>query len=148
MVWNNWMEPFVWSPLVNPWSGLERFDARARLYRALEPGAEVPVRVHAKEDALLVLALLPGRDPSDVEVSVSGRKLLLRGKGEKQAEAGDGATRYARQGFALTEFERSFELPWDVDADGVRATFANGVLRIELARVAQERPRRITIEQG
>lgn len=145
MVWNNWMQPFAW----NPWAELERFDARARLHRALEGSSEVPVRVFAKEDALLVLAQLPGRDPSEVEVSVSGRKLVLRGKSAPRTEAGDGgATTFARRGFALADFERSFELPWDVAADGVRASFANGVLRIELARVAQERARRITIEQG
>jgi HSP20 family protein len=139
MVWNSWMQPFAW----NPWQGFEHFDPRARALGA----AEVPVRVHASEDVLVVLVQLPGRDPANVELSVSGRKLVLRGKTPAEGDPSDAPRSLAeRMRFALTDFERSFELPWDVDGDAVRATFTNGILRIELARVERERARRIPIQ--
>ena len=75
--------------------------------------------------------LVPGFAIENLEVSISGDILTVSGKRE-----------------ALGEFERSFQLPFPVDADKVKATAKDGVLEIELPRAAADAARRIQVQAG
>jgi HSP20 family protein len=139
MMTHDWTRTLAWTP----WDGFERLQRDARRLLAARAGeTQPPVRVHASASKLELFVELPGRDPADIDATLSGRTLVVRGK----AVEGDAPTTVAeRREFGLPAFERSFELPWNVASDGMQATFAHGILRIELARVAEERPRRIAI---
>lgn len=98
----------------------------------------------SNEDEAVVRVELPGFSPEDVEVSVEKDYLVL--KGERKAEEADDNHTYYRQERWSGAFERRIRLPYAVDADGVKATFENGVLNIELPRTAQDKPKKITVE--
>ena len=116
-------------------------DPRAgRRVRAAYP----PVNVWASPDGLVVDAEMPGVEPNDVEVSVMGDELTLRGKVNAQAAAeGEIVLRRERP---AGEFARTLRLPFRADAGAVKAASKNGILRITVPRSEEEKPRKIAVE--
>lgn len=112
----------------------------ARRARAAYP----PLNVYATADGLVIDAELPGVDPQDVEISVVGDELTLRGKVNAQEPAA-GETILRRERPA-GEFQRTLQLPFRANTGGVKATFKNGLLRIAVPRSEEEKPRKIAIE--
>jgi HSP20 family protein len=140
MVWHDWTRTFDW----DPWAELDRFQNEWQRRMGAELAAQdPPVRVYSGDASVVVYVELPGREPGDIDLTVTDDRLVLRGKQPEQR--GDDERRTERQEFAPVAFERAFELPWTAASDAVQASFRNGILRIEVPRVAQERPRRIPI---
>lgn len=81
-------------------------------------------------DNVIVRAALPGIDPKDVDITVTGNLLTIKGeiKEEKKIEEGN----YFLREIGMGEFERSITLPVDVDADKVKANYHDGFLDITL----------------
>src|SRR5215469_12552589 len=73
-----------------------------------------------------ISAELPGLDAKDVDISVSGSTLLL--KGEKRQEKEEKDKNYYFSERAYGSFQRAFELPASIDRDKIAADFAKGVL--------------------
>lgn len=93
--------------------------------------------VDISEDAksFIIAAELPGLAAEDVDVSLNGRNLVI--KGEKQQE-----TKTEDKNFHLTErsygaFERSFYLPDGVDTGAITAAVDKGVLTVTLPKLAK-----------
>ena len=133
---------FAW----NPWSELHDVQGRmqqlfADLHRASANDLP-PINVWSGEHGLRIQAELPGYERDDVEVSVVGDTLTLKGVRKADSVAEDAFHRRER---ANGRFVRTLELPFRVEADDVKATLANGVLDLELPRAKDERPRRIAI---
>ncbi len=84
------------------------------------------------EDALTVVADLPGVDKDEIEVSVVGNRLTI--KGEKKAEEEHQDSGYYRLERSYGAFYRSLWLPCEVDPARVEATYRNGVLKINLPK--------------
>ena len=82
-----------------------------------------------------ISAELPGLDAKDVDVSVSGNTLLI--KGEKRQETEEKDKNYYFSERAYGSFQRAFELPRSVDRNQVSADFAKGVLTITLTKTAE-----------
>ncbi|MEJ5226162.1 MAG: Hsp20/alpha crystallin family protein, partial [Anaerolineales bacterium] len=89
-------------------------------------------------------AALPGLKAEDVQISVTGDVLTLRGE-FKQADEKKEATYHIREQ-RYGAFERSVMLPTDVQTDKARADFENGVLTITLPKAEAVKPRTITIK--
>jgi len=87
------------------------------------------------EKAYKISAELPGIDAKDIDVSVSGDMLVL--KGEKRQEREEKDKNYHFSERAYGSFQRAFELPASVDRDKVAADFSKGVLTITLPKTAQ-----------
>jgi HSP20 family protein len=87
------------------------------------------------EKAYKISAELPGIDAKDIDVSVSGDTLLLRG--EKRQEKQEKDKNYHFSERAYGSFQRSFQLPPSVDRDRVAADFSKGVLTITLPKTAE-----------
>jgi HSP20 family protein len=103
-----------------------------------------PVDVRETKAALEISAELPGVDPQNVEVSVEGGVLTLKGTRlfEKAAE---GET-YHRVERAYGAFERSFTLPTNVDAEKILAAYRHGVLHLTVPKREEAKPKAITIK--
>lgn len=114
-----------------------RFGRRAR-------AAYPPLNVWSSPDGLTIEAEMPGVDPQDVEISVVGDELSLRGKVNAQ-EPAEGETILRRERPA-GEFQRTLQLPFRADTGAVKATHKNGILRISIPRSEEEKPRKIAIE--
>jgi HSP20 family protein len=91
-----------------------------------------------------VLAELPGLDQNDIQVSLDHNELTI--SGEKKEEKEDKQQNYYHLERAYGSFRRSIQLPVEVDADKIDATFKNGVLNIVLPKTAESRRKRITIK--
>lgn len=88
---------------------------------------------------------LPGVNADDVNISVSGNVLTLRGEKGEAKEEKHGEYTYRERIFG--SFSRSVQLPTSVNADKVDATFKDGVLTVKLAKRAEAKPRKIAVRQ-
>lgn len=103
-----------------------------------------PLNVWSTDEGLVIEAEVPGVDPKDVEIAVEADELVLRGKVNcQELPPGESLLRRERP---CGEFERTLALPYRVNADSVKATCKNGILRIALPRSEEEKPRKIAIE--
>lgn len=110
-------------------------------------GAAVP-RVDAIEtgDAFEISAELPGMTEKDIEVSLSGNLLTL--KGEKKAEKETKGKDYYRMERSYGSFHRSIPIPAEFVPEKVEASFKNGVLTVTLPKTekAREEVKKIPIK--
>ena len=102
------------------------------------------VECYTKDKQLILRAELPGVDPKDVDVSVVGDQLIL--KGEKKEEAKVDEKDLFFQEISRGRFERTFPLPEGIKKEQVKATFTNGVLEVVLPALAIEAARKVPIE--
>ena len=111
-----------------------------------ERGTHFP-RVNMTEtaDVLTVECELPGVEREDVEVSMEGGVLRIRG--ERKAPETIPAE-YHRRERDFGPFERTIELPVKVDVDNVKAKFSSGLLDIVLPKHPDSQPRRIEVKVG
>lgn len=95
-----------------------------------------PVVDVAEDDtAYRITAELPGLEPKDIELTVSGDRLVLRG--EKREEKEQKEKNYYVSERAYGSFQRAFALPDGVDRDRIAADLAKGVLTITLPKTAE-----------
>lgn len=87
------------------------------------------------DKAFYVSIELPGMDEKDVDVTLSGRLLTIRGE-KKEDEKEEGKDYYRRER-RFGSFRRTLELPAEVDESKIDASFRKGVLRIELPKTKE-----------
>ncbi|PKN62374.1 MAG: molecular chaperone [Deltaproteobacteria bacterium HGW-Deltaproteobacteria-15] len=96
-----------------------------------------------KEDHILVTVELPGFEPGDIDVRVTGDLLTLRG--EKSKEEIGPEEHYCCREINSRTFHRSFRLPADVEGEMVKAVFRNGVLRMSLPKTTADEKKKVRI---
>jgi HSP20 family protein len=96
------------------------------------------------DKAYKITAELPGLDAKDVDVSVSGNTLVL--KGEKRQEKEEKNKNYFFSERAYGSFQRAFELSTTVDRDKIAADYSKGVLTITLPKTAEAQKQAKKIE--
>lgn len=107
------------------------------------PSCNPLMNVYTSDEHAIVQAELPGVSPDQVEISVIGESLNIRGEGA--AANMDGEVTYHRQERSCGKFDRSIELPFPVNSDKVEAKMNNGILTIILPRAEEDKPRRIQV---
>lgn len=115
---------------------------------ATAPLSDVRLNVSDTGDAIEVKAELPGVTEKDVEVSLHGDILTL--KGEKKAEKEEKDKNYYVREFSYGSFARSIKLPFEADESKVDARFEKGVLTVTLPKPKEEAKsaKRITIKNA
>lgn len=121
--------------LLNSFSGLQ-----PSLFRT---GVFPPVNVSEDQDNLYVRSELPGLAPQDIEISVEGDTLTLRG--ERKLQAAENVN-YHRREREAGRFRRVLSLPARVNTEAVQATCRDGVLKIVLPKAEEAKPRQIRIK--
>ncbi|MBC8154819.1 MAG: Hsp20/alpha crystallin family protein [Bacteroidetes bacterium] len=108
------------------------FNQLARPYYA---PTTTPVAVNVREDntAFHLDVAAPGLNKNEFKVSVVGNKLTVAYHHEA-TEAGQNDT-FTRHEFAQANFERSFQLPKNVNADQIQAAYTDGILTLDLPKV-------------
>jgi HSP20 family protein len=108
-------------------------------------GAFVPsVDVEETDNDLRVSCELPGVSKDDLDISVSGNQLTIRG--EKKSEDEEKKGSYYRRERWHGSFERSLILPEYVNAEKVDAEMKDGVLHISLPKKEEVKPKQITVK--
>jgi HSP20 family protein len=110
--------------------------------RAVTPGAS-SVSFEDEGSNFVLRADVPGLSENDVEISVAGNTVTLRG--ERKVEVPEGHSVHRRERTAV-RFAKSLELPSRVDADKVNATLKHGVLTVTLPKAAEAQPRQINVK--
>jgi HSP20 family protein len=129
------MQTYLW----NPWS---IFDELERSMFATGSSEWPQFDIEDIDDETVLSADLPGMGADDVEVTVSGPYLVVRG--ERKAKQG----RYLRRARFHGAFERRFWIGDGYDPDHVTAHIADGELTIRLEMSAKAKPRRIKLASG
>ena len=110
------------------------------LTRQEERYAIPPVDIYEKDDALTVLADLPGVAPDGLNISVDKGVLTIEGR----VEAGEVGSLLARE-FDLTSFYRQFRIAETIDTEKIQASLKNGVLHLTLPKMEKAKPRQIPV---
>ena len=120
----------------------------ARLLRWSEGAEFPPVNVYRTDEGFEVEALVPGVPAGELEVSVMGDTLTIRGKrgpAEDQPDPQQEPERYRRRERELGSFSRTVVLPEKVDPERVSARAANGLLTVWLATKESRQARKIAV---
>ncbi|MFM9105670.1 MAG: Hsp20/alpha crystallin family protein [Chloroflexota bacterium] len=91
---------------------------------------------------------MPGVSPADVEITVIGDRLRIRGELRDDAEQRDPDSRWILRERRFGAFERSVSLPAAVKPESASAEFRDGVLTITLPKADEARPRSIPVKGG
>jgi HSP20 family protein len=97
-------------------------------------------------DGYLVEAALPGVKPEDVEITVENNVLTI--KGEARQEVDEQKRNFHRVERRFGSFQRTIGLPTTVKADAIQASLTNGVLRLEIPKAEEVKPRKISVNVG
>ncbi|MBI3965577.1 MAG: Hsp20/alpha crystallin family protein [Chloroflexi bacterium] len=106
-------------------------------------GGNCPLDVWQTEKEIFVKATVPGIKPEDLDISVTGDALTIRG--ELKSEESSESRQYFVQERRSGSFQRTVSLPAPVESDGAEATFEHGVLTLRLPKAASAQPRRIAV---
>jgi HSP20 family protein len=87
---------------------------------------------------------LPGLDIGDIDISIAGSVLTLKGE-KKKSEKKEG-TRVYREEVHGGRFQRTLQLPLAVDPDAIEAVLRDGVLHLTLPKREELKPRQIAVK--
>ncbi len=120
------------------------FGSGRKALRPLE-GTWLPsVDVSETTDKIMVKAEVPGMDAKDIDISISGDVLTI--KGEKKTEREEKEENYHLVERSYGSFSRSLRLPVAVDADKIEATYKQGVLTITCPKKEEAKAKPIEIK--
>ena len=104
-----------------------------------------PVNLSEEEDKFVLTVEAPGVDPKAIELTVLDDTVAIKGARKPTLED---RARYIWQERICGDFSRTVALPGKVAADGIEATFANGILTVNMPKAPETRPKQITIKVG
>jgi HSP20 family protein len=102
------------------------------------------IEVSETEDKVIVRAEVPGMEAKDIELSLVGDRLEI--KGEKKEEKEQNEKGYYAREVRYGTFQRSIQLPATVNVDKVQAECRKGVLKITLAKKEDQKSRKIVVK--
>jgi HSP20 family protein len=116
-------------------------------WRTLEGETVNPaLDVHQDADQIVVTAALPGIKPEDVEITLTGQTLVIRG--EFKADEKITRDQYLYRERRFGSFNRQLQLPVRVEGDRTEATFEHGLLTLRIPKADEVKPRQIQIKAG
>lgn len=106
----------------------------------------VPLDLAETDDTYVVHATMPGVNPDDVQISIQGDQLTIRGemKAEEHREDQNWIMRERRS----SSFHRTVTLPGPINTDQAEARYENGVLTLTLPKAEQARPKLIKVRSA
>jgi HSP20 family protein len=102
------------------------------------------VDVFEDKDDIVVKAELPGIEKDNIEVNLTDHHLTIKGEKKKEEEVKD--EHYYRSERSYGSFMRTVELPKDVHADKVKASFRNGILEVRLPKTEDAKAKEIKVK--
>ena len=121
-----------------------RFFGETRFPRVFGREWIPSVDISETKENLVAAVELPGLEAKDIDVSISGDVLTIKGE-KKREEEEKGEHYYCCERYSGS-FQRSFQLPVGVEADKVHASFKNGVLKITLPKAEEAKKKAIEIK--
>lgn len=110
---------------------------------AVDSGVFPAVNVSGDASNIYVQAELPGVKSEDLEISVEGNTLTLRG--ERKPDTATNVN-YHRRERRAGKFHKAISLPDEINAEAVQATYKDGVLKLVLPKAEHAKPRKIAVK--
>jgi HSP20 family protein len=129
------------SPMLAHALGLHTQQGNARS-TAWAPALDISER----KDAYLVTVELPGLKPEDLDITIEDGLLTIQG--ERQFTHESSEQQFHRVERRYGAFRRSITLPAHVTAEGIQASFEDGVLQILVPKAEEATPKRIQVRPG
>jgi HSP20 family protein len=134
----------------DPFQALASFQQALDSFRASDwlasgpsgGGAYPLMNVFRKGDDFIIITEVPGVKKSDLDVQVKGRTLRLSGR--KSVAFPEKAAVHRRERLAGS-FDRAVTMPVEIDPDGVKAEYRDGILALYLPRAESDKPKTIRI---
>jgi HSP20 family protein len=104
------------------------------------------VDVYEDEHKITLKIEVPGIDEKDIDIRVENNLLTVHG--ERKFEKEEKEENYRRVERQYGSFTRSFNLPSTVDAENISADYDRGVLKVQLAKKAEAKPKQIKVNVG
>ena len=141
MLWTTW----------DPWREIQRlqdeinrvFSGVAPTGRAYHAQGAPGINIWTSENDAIVTTEIPGVDPKDIEISVTGDTLTI--KGTRKAEEPEKDVIWHRRERVHGNFVRTIHLPFSTDSNKVQANYNAGVLKVILPRAEVDKPRKISV---
>ena len=105
-----------------------------------------PVDITEEKERIVITAELPGFQENEISIQTENGMLTI--SGERRFEKESEGRNYHRVERAYGQFLRSFSLPNNVDREKIKADFENGLLKVELPKREDAKPRSIQIGSG
>jgi HSP20 family protein len=121
----------------------DSFVRPSRFFREAA-GTYLPLDVYTTNDAVVIRASVPGAKPDDVEITIEGDTVTIRGEIKAPQEEGTFLLQEQRYG----PFSRSIELALPVQADKAEARFENGVLTLTIPKAEEIKPKVIKVKSA
>ena len=136
--------------LIDPFDALSSLQQTMDAFRASDwltaglsgGGAYPTLNVFRKGDDFVLVAEVPGVKKSDLDIQVKGNAIKLAGA--KAAAYPDKASLHRRERL-FGRFDRTVTLPVEIDPEGVKAEYNEGLLALWLPRAAHEKPKSIPV---
>jgi HSP20 family protein len=115
--------------------------------RALQPMTETwlpAIDVSESGDQVIIKAEVPGMDAKEIEISMVGDMLTI--KGEKKSEKEEKGETYHMVERSYGSFVRSIRMPAPVNPDNIEANYKNGVLTVTCPKKEEVKPKAIEIK--
>lgn len=145
------MNGLQWQRRWDPIRELQR--EMGRLFESLDPFESArrvkhfpPLNLYDAGDRYILSAQLPGVTAGDVELTITGETLTMRG--ERKRSEGVKEDSYRRQERSLGRWARTVTLPDRVDSGQVAASFSDGILTVTLPKAESAKPRHIAVTTG
>jgi HSP20 family protein len=102
-----------------------------------------PMDLYEDKNNLVVRAELPGMKKEEIDISLHEGSLVISGERKLEAENNDGDASRSERFFG--RFQRALQLPKPVNAEGVNATYQDGILTVTLPKTEESKPKQITV---
>ena len=110
----------------------------------VEMGWAPAIEVIEKEDKFVVKAEIPGMKEEDVDISVVGDTLTIKGERKSESEVKDEDYYCCERSYG--SFSRSITVPANVDAAKIEASYEDGVLEVSLPKAPEVKPKKIAVK--
>lgn len=102
-----------------------------------------PMDLYEDKDNIVVRAELPGMKKEEIDISLHQGSLVISGERKMESNNGEGDASRSERFFG--RFQRALELPKPVDANGVTATYKDGILTVSLPKTEESKPKQIAV---
>lgn len=136
-----------------PFRGLDEWQRRLEDFWPLWPSLRLSpfetgdwmpaIDMYEKDDKYMVKAELPGMSEEDVDISVAGDRLTI--KGEKKSEKEVNEEHYYRNERSYGSFFRIIDLPPDTDNEKIEANFDSGVLEVTIPKTVAAKHKKVPV---
>jgi HSP20 family protein len=139
-----------WTPFLN--EGFA-FDDMDKMFGEMLPavrgnqfGFTPALDMYEDKDSIVVETQLAGIDPEKVSISIENDVLCIKGESERKSEVDE--KNYYRKEIRRGSFFRSIPLPTKVDGDKASAVNEDGILKINIPKATESRPKNIKIQSN